>query len=100
MSSEYTIREFQELMRELYYEKDSKRGIWKTYAWLVEEIGELSEALRVGDREKLREEIVDVIAWTNSLANLLEIDIAEAVLRKYGDSKCPRCKRAPCTCKE
>ena len=77
------LRELQAFIKEKYYEKDQERGVLKTFLWLVEEIGELSEALREGDIEAINEEIADVLAWTLSLANLLEIDLEESFKRKY-----------------
>jgi NTP pyrophosphatase (non-canonical NTP hydrolase) len=70
-------------MRELYFEKDSQRGIYATFTWLVEEVGELAEALLNGDKEAIQEELADVIAWTISVANLKDIDIEEALKKKY-----------------
>jgi len=87
-------------MKELYYAKDSKRGVFKTYLWFVEEVGELSEAIRKGDRDEIAKEMADVIAWLSSLANLLGVDLNEAVVRKYGIGVCPRCHSKPCKCKE
>jgi len=75
---------FQEAMRLAYYERDRARGLLATFAWLVEEVGELAEAVRKGDVESVEEEIADVIAWTVSLANLLGVDVARALERKYG----------------
>ncbi|MBC7115304.1 MAG: nucleotide pyrophosphohydrolase [Archaeoglobi archaeon] len=91
------ISEFQRLMRELYFERDSKRGIHRTMLWLVEEVGELASAVRDGDEEKAREEIADIIAWTSSLANLLGIEIEEALREKY-PGKCIKCGGYPCRC--
>ncbi|MEX2704859.1 MAG: MazG nucleotide pyrophosphohydrolase domain-containing protein [Candidatus Freyarchaeota archaeon] len=91
------IREFQKLMRDLYFENDKKRGRLGNFVWLVSEIGELARVLKAEDEEKIREEIADVFAWLASLANVLEIDLEEAVQRKY-PGKCPRCGANPCEC--
>jgi NTP pyrophosphatase (non-canonical NTP hydrolase) len=72
-------------MRAAYYERDSKRGLFKTFAWLIEEVGELAEALIKGSSESIKEELADVIAWTLSVANLVGIDVEEAIKEKYGD---------------
>ena len=40
------IREFQEMMRRIYYHRDSRRGAEGTYNWLVDEVRELGEALK------------------------------------------------------
>ena len=75
---------FQRAMRDSYYERDSSRGLFETFAWLVEEVGELAEALRSGDKASIMEEIADVIAWTVSIANLVGVDVEEALRVKYG----------------
>ena len=79
-----TIRCAQEAIRKSYYERDSKRGLYATFTWLVEEIGELAEAL-LGKRDKegVEEEIADVLAWLLSVANLVNIDVEEAFKKKY-----------------
>jgi len=91
------ISEFQEMMRRLYFHRDSKRGIEGTYAWLVDEVRELGEALDKDNREELAKEFADVIAWLASLANVTEIDLEKAAPDKYSN-KCPKCKRSPCRC--
>lgn len=92
------IKAFQELVADTYLRKDGRRGKWGTFGWLVEEIGELSRAMRCGDRDSLREEFADVFAWLASLANLYDIDLAEAVAKYAGG--CPKCHAKPCACKE
>ncbi len=77
----------QQFMKIEFYERDRKRGLFPTFAWLVEEVGELAEALLSGDRSKIEEEIADVVAWTLSVANLLGIDVEEALKKKYGVDK-------------
>jgi len=92
------IREFQEMMRRIYFHRDSRRGVEKTYRWLVEEVRELGEAIRSGDPEQVRDEVADVIAWLASLANLLDVDVEEAALSKY-PGRCPKCGMERCVCK-
>jgi NTP pyrophosphatase (non-canonical NTP hydrolase) len=92
------IGEFQRLIARTYLEKDTLRGEWGTYAWLVEEVGELSRALRRGDEHSLHEEFADVFAWLASLANLRGIELEEAA-QKYR-AGCPKCGNIPCSCPE
>jgi len=77
------IREAQRIIREKYYERDSSRGLFSTFTWFVEEVGELAEALLRSDYRGLSEEIADVFAWLLSIANLVNIDLDEAFRRKY-----------------
>ena len=93
------ISEFQKLIEDIYFDKDSQRGLMGTFAWFVEEVGELSRELRSGgDKEKLREEFADVLAWLSTLASLADIDLEEAA-GKYGQG-CPKCRQIPCVCRE
>ena len=78
-----TLREAQDMMRVRYFERDSSRGVYATFTWLVEEVGELAEAILSGNEESIEEEIADVIAWTLSLANLLGVDVERSFLKKY-----------------
>ena len=91
------IHEFQEMMRTLYFHRDSQRGVEKTFEWLVEEVAELGEALKTDDKKALENEFADVIAWLASLANVVNVDLENAALAKY-DNKCPKCGRMPCQC--
>ncbi|MCW4010824.1 MAG: nucleotide pyrophosphohydrolase [Candidatus Bathyarchaeota archaeon] len=91
------ITEFQEMMKYLYFHRDSERGVKGTFEWLTDEVEELGEALQGEDKEATEKEFADVIAWLSSLANLLGIDLEKAALNKY-PHLCPKCKKAPCEC--
>ena len=95
------ISEFQNLIKDLYYEQDQDRGIDTTFIWLIEEIGEFARILRSKEMniKNASEELADIIAWTNSLANLLEIDLELAITRKYPDI-CLKCRSKPCACRK
>jgi NTP pyrophosphatase (non-canonical NTP hydrolase) len=90
------VREFQDRIEAIYLAKDSARGAMGTFAWFVEEVGELSRALRRGERKNLEEEFGDCFAWLASLASIAKVDLAQAA-SKYAHG-CPRCKRTPCAC--
>ncbi|MCD6300728.1 MAG: nucleotide pyrophosphohydrolase [Staphylothermus sp.] len=77
------IREAQKLIKKMYYERDHSRGIYATFTWFSEEVGELAEALLKQDIDSLREEIADVFAWLLSIANLVNVDLEEAFISKY-----------------
>ena len=96
-NAEVSLRDFQSLIHKMYYEKDIARGADGTFMWLMEEIGELAAALRSDDRENLREEFADVLAWLATIANVVDVDLTTAVAAKYG-SGCPGCDRFVCVC--
>ena len=56
-----------------------------------------ASALREGPRDELAAEFADVLAWLVTIANVAEIDLQEAVLRKYGRG-CPGCGQLVCVC--
>lgn len=85
------------MMWRIYFHRDSKRGAVGTYNWLVDEVKELGEALKVDDKKALEDEFADVIAWLASLANVVGVDLEKAALKKY-DNKCPKCGQSPCRC--
>ena len=91
------IHKFQDLMRRIYFHRDSKRGTTGTFNWLVDEVEELGAAIKEGDKKALEDEFADVIAWLASLANVVGIDLEGATIKKY-DAKCPKCRQIPCNC--
>ena len=94
---EISFAEFQKLIHEMYFEKDHARGVDGTFMWLMEEVGELASALRDGSQEEQLEEFADVLAWLTTIANVVGVDLNDAIMRKYG-SGCPGCGQFICTC--
>ena len=97
LAGDVGFRQLQKLIREMYFEKDQARGVEGTFMWLMEEVGELSSALRGGTHEERKGEFADVIAWLATIANVAGVDLAEALYEKYG-SGCPGCGKFVCTC--
>src|SRR5439155_13161706 len=77
-----TLSQLQQLIHAIYDAKDRKRGVEGTFMWFMEEIGELSAALRSGAREELMLEFADVLAWLATLANVVGVDLEEAMRKK------------------
>lgn len=92
-----SLADFQQLIANMYLEKDLARGVEGTFLWLMEEVGELATALRNGTHEARLEEFADVLAWLTTIANVVGVDLSEAVARKYG-SGCPGCSQLVCVC--
>jgi len=94
-----TLDDFQRLIDRMYSDKDRRRGAAGTFLWLNEEIGELAAAIAEGTRQEQAEEFADVLAWLVTLANVVGVDLTEAIRAKYG-SGCPGCGQFVCTCNE
>ena len=96
-AKQVSLSDFQLLIRRMYHEKDVARGVEGTFMWLMEEVGELATALRNGSHEERVGEFADVLAWLTTIANVVGVDLTQAVLQKYG-AGCPGCGRFVCTC--
>jgi NTP pyrophosphatase (non-canonical NTP hydrolase) len=94
-----TLEDFQRLIDRMYSDKDRLRGAAGTFLWLNEEIGELAAAIAEGTHEEQAAEFADVLAWLATLANVVGVDLTEAIRAKYG-SGCPGCGRYVCICQE
>ncbi len=92
-----SVNDFQNLMKDLYLERDRQRGIEKTLLWLQTEQGELIDAYLKNDTSTIIEEVADIFAWLCSVCNLFEINLESAVWEKY-PNKCPKCLKSPCLC--
>ena len=85
------LSDFQEFIRSRYFATDSARGAPATFLWFSEEVGELAHAIGKhqrgertdADRANLQEEFADVLAWLTTLANILDVDLTQAVHHKY-----------------
>jgi NTP pyrophosphatase (non-canonical NTP hydrolase) len=78
-----TIADFQRHIHDRYANVDRARGWPKTFAFFIEEVGELATALSGDDRENLEEEFADVVAWLCTLANICDVDLPRAIAKKY-----------------
>ena len=90
------LDELQDILRRTYLDRDAARGRDATFRWMVEEVGELSRALRDDEPAALLQEFGDVLAWLASLATLCGVDLERAAARYAGG--CPRCAAIPCRC--
>jgi NTP pyrophosphatase (non-canonical NTP hydrolase) len=90
------LRELQDTIRATYGAQDRARGVEGTFAWFVEEVGELSRAIRRQGHDERMVEFSDVLAWLVTLADLCDVDLAEAAERYRGG--CPKCRSVPCAC--
>jgi NTP pyrophosphatase (non-canonical NTP hydrolase) len=94
------LRDFQRLIERMYSHKDRQRGSAGTFLWLIEEVGELAEAIAHGsDGPTKAAEFADVLAWLATLANVEGVDLSDALRAKYGEG-CPGCGKMVCTCNE
>jgi NTP pyrophosphatase (non-canonical NTP hydrolase) len=89
-TNDLTLSGFQKHISEKYEKVDRARGAPKTFLWFMEEVGELASALNSDDRANLEEEFADVLAWLCTLANISDVNLADAVAKKYLGEKAPK----------
>ena len=95
----FSLGQLQQVIRDTYDAKDRRRGLEGTFMWFMEEVGELSAALRGGTDAERTAEFADVLAWLATLANIAGVDLEAALQSKYGGG-CPGCHRSPCVCNQ
>ena len=95
----FSLAQLQQVIRDIYDQKDRRRGVEGTFMWFLEEVGELAAALRGGTAQQQSQEFADVLAWLATLANVVDVDLETAVQTKYG-AGCPGCRKSPCVCEQ
>ncbi|HWH07703.1 MAG TPA: MazG nucleotide pyrophosphohydrolase domain-containing protein [Candidatus Thermoplasmatota archaeon] len=63
--------------------RDRQSGASFLMMVLMEEVGELAEAVRRGQREEARAEVADVAFMAYALANVLDVDLDAAIRAKF-----------------
>jgi NTP pyrophosphatase (non-canonical NTP hydrolase) len=78
--------ELEELMKKIaekYLEIDKKSGELFLFSVLVEEVGELAEAIRKKEISSIEEELTDVAFVVLCISNLFGINIEKKIFEKY-----------------
>jgi NTP pyrophosphatase (non-canonical NTP hydrolase) len=94
----FTLDAFQKLISARYESTDRARGTDGTFVYFVEEVGELARAIARWNkpgpdhdkhRANLEEEFADVLAWLCTLANITDVNLTQAIERKYLSTDAP-----------
>ncbi|MEK7172706.1 MAG: hypothetical protein AAB740_01865 [Patescibacteria group bacterium] len=102
----WSLRQWQQHFNALYGEKNRQKGMDNVLNRLFKEVGELLSLLMMipNTNLKLSEiekefalELADALAWVIALANLLGVDIEQAIVGRYGNG-CWRCHQNSCIC--
>lgn len=92
-----SLREWQSMFKRIYgniNRLESKKRLWFHF---MEEIGEISKALRHGNKEELEAECADALAWLLPFCTKLELDIDELVWKRF-PWECDVCHKQKCEC--
>jgi NTP pyrophosphatase (non-canonical NTP hydrolase) len=74
---------FQKEMASRFRKFDKKSGPFFLMAVLTGEVGELAESVKDDQRERIAEELADVIFAAVSIANIYDIDLPSALEKKH-----------------
>ncbi len=81
------ISVLQNIVKDRYFTTDSNRGVYHTALWFHEEVGELSAAIAKDDLANAKEEFADVLMWLLTLANLMKVDMEDAIAAYLKDPR-------------
>ncbi|WBP83984.1 MazG nucleotide pyrophosphohydrolase domain-containing protein [Mycoplasmopsis edwardii] len=88
MKKDITIKQMQEYLNQRYSTPDRRNNL-RLAMKLVEEVGEVAEAVNIAqgwkkpkDGISFEEELADVIHYTIALASINNIDLTEVIFRK------------------
>ncbi|MFQ5800746.1 MAG: MazG nucleotide pyrophosphohydrolase domain-containing protein, partial [Candidatus Hydrothermarchaeales archaeon] len=70
-------------MAERFRDFDKKSGPFFLMTVLTAEIGELADAVKNEEKERITEELADVVFAAVSIANIYDIDLSSALGEKY-----------------
>lgn len=73
----------QDDLAERFAQRDRQSGASFLALVLMEEVGELAEAIRRGDRDEARAEAADVAFMAYAIANVLDVDLESAIRAKF-----------------
>ena len=77
------LKKFQDEMAARFRDFDEESGPFFLMSVAASEFGELAEAVREGTEKDIEGEIADVVFAIVSLANIYNIDISDALEKKY-----------------
>lgn len=92
-----TFLEWQKMFLDIYGRVNKVAGREKCWMHVLEELGEVSKASRLNQKQALKDEIADAFAWIVAFCNNLNLDLERVILAEY-PFKCDACKQIICEC--
>jgi len=91
-----SLSEWQFFVSELYRQENSTLSPMNALVSLMKDVGDLSmlNRKRVAP-DQVTSKLAAILAWTMTLAQLLNLDLSDLVYQKY-DSHCPVCRKETC----
>ena len=92
-----TLPKWQRMFERIYGNVNKVAGRDKCWLHFQEELGEVSRAFRLKERDHLRDELADAFAWLVAFCSNCRLDLENIVLNRY-TGKCDTCHSKQCNC--
>lgn len=91
-----TLREWQEFISKVYQRENTRLTPMNALVAMMKDVGDLAMLNRKREpQEQVTSKLAAILAWTLTISELLKLDLAEVVYRKY-DDHCPVCLQPTC----
>ena len=91
-----TLPEWQDFISNVYKAENAMLTPMNALVAMMKDVGDLAMNQRKREsQEQTSSKLAAILAWTLTIAQLIKLDLAEAVHGKY-DDKCPVCQQAIC----
>ncbi len=95
-SQPQTLQEWQRFISKLYQEENSRLTPMNALVAMMKDVGDLAMLNRKrAGQDQVTSKLAAILAWTLTVAQLLQLDLAETVYEKY-DDHCPVCGESIC----
>lgn len=90
-----TASEIQDYLGKLYSAANQDRDFEYMFSYLIRNVSYLSRSIPLN--KECSKNFIQTLSWLFAIANKLEINMGQALFRKYPDV-CPYCLASPCIC--
>ena len=91
-----TLRDWQKLISKVYQEENSRLSPTNSLVAMMKDVGDLAMLNRKrAPIDQITSKLAAIFAWTLTIAQLLQLDLATIVQEKY-DDHCPMCGQEIC----
>ncbi len=92
-----SVSGWQEMFDRIYGQINNLPSLSQIWMHVLEELAELSREFRLKNKEGLKLEFADAMAWFFAYCNRMRINLSEITYEKY-PGKCDVCGKAECEC--
>jgi NTP pyrophosphatase (non-canonical NTP hydrolase) len=91
-----TLRDWQNLISKVYQEENQRLSPTNSLVAMMKDVGDLAMLNRKrAPIDQITSKLAAIFAWTLTIAQLLQLDLASIVNDKY-DDQCPMCRQSIC----